>query len=81
MYHCLEDENLSSVSDADREILTRRSTDNAGILVNLVSGIIFLPSGWKFSVCIETLVLRLFIPVFFFVVVALKVLLLMLCSS
>ena len=43
--------NQSSVSDADREIPILRSTDNAGNSVNLVSGIIRLPSGWDFSVC------------------------------
>ena len=44
--------NQSSVSDADREIPTLGSTDNAGNSVNLLSGIIRLPSGWDFSVCI-----------------------------
>ena len=44
--------NQSSVSDADREIPTCRSTDNAGNSVNLVSSIIHLPLGWNFSVCI-----------------------------
>ena len=39
-----------SVSNADREIPTLGSTDNAGIEVCLVSGIIRLPSGWDFSV-------------------------------
>ena len=28
------------------------TTDNAGNSVNLVSGIIRLPSGWDFSLCI-----------------------------
>ena len=45
--------NQTSVSDADREIPTHGSTDNAGNSVNLVSGIIRLPSGWNFSVCIR----------------------------
>ena len=44
--------NQSSVSDADRDIPTLESTDNAGNSINLVSGIIRLPSGWDFSVCI-----------------------------
>ena len=46
--------NQSSVSDADREIPTIGSTDNAGNLLNLVSGIIRLhvPSGWDYSVFI-----------------------------
>ena len=44
--------NQSSVSDADREIPTLGSTDNAGNSVNLVSGIIRLPSSLDFSVCI-----------------------------
>ena len=42
--------NQTSVSDADREIPTQWSTENAGNKVNLVSGIIGLPSGWDFSV-------------------------------
>ena len=41
-----EKNNQTSVSDADREIPTLGSTDNAGNSVNLVSGIISLPSGW-----------------------------------
>ena len=44
--------NQISVSDADREIETLGSTDNAGNSANLVSGNIRLPSGWDFSVCI-----------------------------
>ena len=44
--------NQTSVSGADREISTLRSTDNARNTVNLVSGIIRVPSGWDFSVCI-----------------------------
>ena len=44
--------NQTLVSDADREIPTLWSTDNAGNSVNLVSGIILLPSGWDLSVCI-----------------------------
>ena len=43
----------SSVSDADQEIQTLGSTDNAGNPVNLVSGIIRILSGLDFSVCIE----------------------------
>ena len=43
--------NQSTVLDADREIPFLGSTDNAGNSVNLVSGIIRLPSGWDFSVC------------------------------
>ena len=43
----------SLVSDADREIPTLGSTDNAGNEVNLVSGIIRLPSVWDFSIGIE----------------------------
>ena len=35
--------NETSISDADREIHTLGSTDNAGNSVNLVSGIICLP--------------------------------------
>ena len=45
--------NQSWVSVADREIPTLRSTNNAVNLVNLVSGIICLPSGWDFSLCIR----------------------------
>ena len=45
--------NQSSVSDANQEIPYLGSTDNAGNSVNLVSGIIRLPSDWNFSVCIE----------------------------
>ena len=41
------------VSDADREILTLGLTNNTRNSVNLVFGIIRLPSGWDFSVCIE----------------------------
>ena len=37
--------NQSFVSNADREIPTLRSTDNAGNSVNLISNIIHLPSG------------------------------------
>ena len=37
--------NQTSVSDADREIPTLKSTDNAANSVNLVPGIISLPSG------------------------------------
>ena len=44
--------NQTLVSDADREIPTIRSTNNAGNSVNLVSGIIRLPLGWDLSVCI-----------------------------
>ena len=44
--------NQSLVSDAGEEISTLGSTDNAGKSVNLVSGIICLPLGWDFSVCI-----------------------------
>ena len=44
--------NHTSISDADREIPTLGSMDNAGNSVNLISGIIHLPSGWDFSVCI-----------------------------
>ena len=40
--------NQTSVSNADREIPTLGSMDNAG---NFVSGIIRLLSGWNFSVC------------------------------
>ena len=45
--------NQSSVFDADQEIPTLGSTDNAGNSVNLVSGIIRLLSGLNFSACIE----------------------------
>ena len=48
----MQKNNQLSVSDADREIKSLGSTDNAGNSVNLVSGIIRLPSGWDFSVCI-----------------------------
>ena len=43
--------NQSSVSGAEREMPTLGSMDNARNLVNLVSGIIPLPSSWDFSVC------------------------------
>ena len=42
--------NQTSASDADREIPTLGSMNNAGNSVNLVSGIIRLPSGRKISV-------------------------------
>ena len=44
----------SLVSNADREIPTLGSTDNAGNEVYRVSGTIRLPSGWDISVCIRT---------------------------
>ena len=44
--------NQTSVSDADREIPTLGSTDINGNSVNLASGIVRLPLGWDFSVCI-----------------------------
>ena len=47
--------NQTSVSDADGEIPTLGSTDNAGNWVSLVSGIIRLPSGWDFSVSIYSI--------------------------
>ena len=43
----------SLVSDADREIPTLGSMQNAGNSVNLVSGIICIPSSWDFFVCIR----------------------------
>ena len=48
-----EKNNQASVYKSVREIPTLGSTDKAGHLVNLVSGIIRLPSGWDFSVCIK----------------------------
>ena len=45
-------DNQTLVFDADREIPTLGSTDNAGNEVNLVSCIIRFPSGWDFSICI-----------------------------
>ena len=45
--------NQSSVCDADREISTLGSTENARYSVKLVFGIIRSPSGLDFSVCIE----------------------------
>ena len=45
--------NQTWVSDADPKISTLGSTDIAGNSVNLVSGIIHLPSGLDFSVCIR----------------------------
>ena len=45
--------NQTSVSNADQEIPILGSTDNAGNEVNLVSGIIHLPAGWDFSICIR----------------------------
>ena len=44
--------NQTAVSDADREIPTRGLMDNAGNSVNLISGILRLPSGWSFPACI-----------------------------
>ena len=44
--------NQSLVSDADQEIPTLGSMNNAGNFVKLVSGIISLPSGYDFSVCV-----------------------------
>ena len=47
IFHVIGKKNYqTSVSDADRENRTAGSTDNAGNEVNLVSGIISLPSGW-----------------------------------
>ena len=46
--------NQSSVFDADREISTLGSRDNAANKVNLVSGIIDLPSGWNSLSVLET---------------------------
>ena len=40
--------NQTLVCDADREIPFLWSANNAGNLVNLVSGFVFLPSGWDF---------------------------------
>ena len=45
--------NKSSFFDADRDIPTLGSTYNAGNVVNLVYGIIPLPSDWDFFVCIR----------------------------
>ena len=45
--------NQTLASDADREIPTLGSTDNAGNSVNLVSSIIRLPWGWDFLICID----------------------------
>ena len=45
--------NQTLVSDADIDIPTLWSRDNAGNSVNLVSSMIRLPSGWDFSVCIR----------------------------
>ena len=42
--------NPTSFSDADQEISTLGSTDNAGNSVNFVSGIIRLLSGWDIDV-------------------------------
>ena len=46
--------NQLSVPEADREILTLESKDNAGNSVNLISGIIRLPSGWDSLSASET---------------------------
>ena len=48
--------NQTSVFDADREIATPGSKDNAGKSVNLVSGIIRSPLGWNFSICSRPIV-------------------------
>ena len=56
--------NQTSVSEVDLEIPTVESTDNAGNSVNLVSGIIHLPSGSDFSVCIGDRCYILFITSF-----------------
>ena len=45
--------NQSSVANADSEIPTLGSMDNAGNWVNLISGIILLSLGWDFSYCIR----------------------------
>ena len=50
--------NQTSVASADREIPTLGSTDNAGNEVYRVFGIIRLPSGWDFSVCIREPIIR-----------------------
>ena len=44
--------NQTSVSDADLEIPTLKSADNAGNSVNLVSGVIHFPVGWAFLICV-----------------------------
>ena len=44
--------NQTSVADADREVPTLGSAENAGNSINLVFDIIRLPSGWDFSICI-----------------------------
>ena len=44
--------NQTLMFDADREIPTLESTDNAGNSINLLSGMIRLPSDWEFTVCI-----------------------------
>ena len=45
--------NQTSFYNADQEIRTLGSTDNAENAVNLVPGIIRLPSCWDFSICIR----------------------------
>ena len=47
-----EKNNKTLVFDADQEIPTLRSMDNAGNSGNLVYGIITLPWGWDSLVCI-----------------------------
>ena len=52
-YIIVKKNNQTSVSDANPEIPTLGSMDNAGPSVKLVSGIIHLPSVWDFSICIR----------------------------
>ena len=52
IFDVMDKKNKTAISDANREIPTVGSTDNAGNSVNLISGIIRLPSDWDFSVCI-----------------------------
>ena len=49
--------NQTSVSDADRKILTLGSTNNTGNSVNIVSAIIRLPSGWDRRLMINSIYL------------------------
>ena len=52
----------TSVSDADQEIPTLGSKDNAGNSVHCVSGIICAPSVWDFLLCIGDQVVKISKP-------------------
>ena len=72
--------NQTSVSDADRENPTLVSTDNLRKTINLVSGIIRLPSGWDFSVC-DDFIYILYLYIYFMYFLPFKLLFILTRSS